>query len=279
MNLPLRISTKVRHGLSVPEVFGCLVALVAGVLIGAMYLGVDVRAMARGIFEDADEKAYTDSMAELDAAADAAAEAAQVELQGGDNSAVESETQNNSQGPGQPGATGESSASSDPSANQPASEGSADASEIANAYLSTDVSEVEEVTIRYWHELTVALQNESEQRNAVKDSGNDWQLFDHLSHRRNNHQTAVDALEELESRGVDDRVLEFAERAQAWHEAGVTLYSRAVDLLTDGPAAQLSGPYAQSWQSAATQHRMEERLLLDRQRAVHQYLRHRRGAP
>jgi hypothetical protein len=45
-------------------------------------------------------------------------------------------------------------------------------------------------------------------------------------------------------------------------------------LLTDAPTAQLTGPFAQSWQSAATQHRMEERLLLEKRKAVESYIRH-----
>jgi hypothetical protein len=60
----------------------------------------------------------------------------------------------------------------------------------------------------------------------------------------------------------------------AWHRDGVTLFSRALDLLTDAPSAQLSGPFAQSWQSAATQHQMEERLLRDKHNAVQAYLDH-----
>jgi hypothetical protein len=52
------------------------------------------------------------------------------------------------------------------------------------------------------------------------------------------------------------------------------LFKRALDLLTDAPSAQLSGPFAQAWQSKATQHQMEERLLADKHQAVQSYLDH-----
>jgi hypothetical protein len=69
-------------------------------------------------------------------------------------------------------------------------------------------------------------------------------------------------------------VLAYGEKALAWHQEGAKLYARAKDLLTDAPTAQLSGPFAQSWQSAATQHQMEERLLEEKRSAVQSYLEH-----
>jgi hypothetical protein len=69
-------------------------------------------------------------------------------------------------------------------------------------------------------------------------------------------------------------VLSYGEKVLAWHQDGAKLYARAKDLLTDAPTAQLSGPFAQSWQSAATQHQMEERLLAEKRAAVESYLAH-----
>jgi hypothetical protein len=58
----------------------------------------------------------------------------------------------------------------------------------------------------------------------------------------------------------------------SWQQAGARLYGRAVDLLTDAPTDQLTGPFAQSWQSAATQHRMEEKLVREKHFSVASYL-------
>jgi hypothetical protein len=69
-------------------------------------------------------------------------------------------------------------------------------------------------------------------------------------------------------------VMAYAKKARAWHDDGAKLFGRAVDLLTDAPTAQLSGPFAQSWQSAATQHKMEARLLAEKHAAVKTYLSH-----
>ncbi|MDC0934858.1 hypothetical protein OAS39_01135 [Pirellulales bacterium] len=277
MTIEPRFSFDRRRGVSMPELFGCLVALVAGAVIGALYLGVDVRAMTLGAFEGGDAE-VSQSSPDGEVATDG-----KVATTDGVQPAPLAAGEPASAGPSETAAV-ETVANA-----RPASNGSADnkplrvapsvVAEESDADLASEGGEIQDITNRYWHDLTVAMQTESKERNAVKGSGEDWQLFDHLSHRRDKHKTAVAALEKLESRGVDSRVVEFSERATEWHDAGVSLYGRAVDLLTDGPAAQLSGPYAQSWQSAATQHRMEERLLLERQRAVHQYLRHRQSAP
>jgi hypothetical protein len=99
-------------------------------------------------------------------------------------------------------------------------------------------------------------------------------LYEFLSCRSEGHAAAAKAIEELSTRGVDPHVTAYAEKAQAWHEEGAKLYGRALDLLTDAPSAQLSGPFVQSWQSAATQHRMEETLLEEKHAAVQRYLNH-----
>ena len=98
-------------------------------------------------------------------------------------------------------------------------------------------------------------------------------MFDYLTGRKDGHLKAAAAIAALDSRGVDDHVLAYAKKARAWHTDGAKLFGRAVDLLTDAPTAQLSGPFAQSWQSAATQHRMEARLLVEKHQAVDSYLR------
>ena len=132
----------------------------------------------------------------------------------------------------------------------------------------------EALTIAYWQALGACMRVEVKDRVPAIDAEGNWQLFDYLVGRKDGHQKAAAAIAALDPRGVDDHVLAYAEKARAWHEDGAKLFARAVDLLTDAPTAQLSGPFAQSWQSASTQHRMEARLLEEKQQAVQSYLDH-----
>jgi hypothetical protein len=128
------------------------------------------------------------------------------------------------------------------------------------------------LTLEYWDALGVCMRNEVKNRVPAIDSEGNWQLFDYLTGRKEGHLEAADAMTQLDSRGVDDHVMAYAVKARNWHREGAGLFGRALDLLTDAPSAQLSGPFAQSWQSAATQHRMEERLLAEKHEAVQSYL-------
>jgi hypothetical protein len=135
------------------------------------------------------------------------------------------------------------------------------------------------LTVAYWDALGVCMQEEVDRRVPAVDAEGNWQVFDYLTGRKDGHLNAADEIARLDVRGVDDHVLAYAKKARAWHIDGAKLFGRAVDLLTDAPTAQLSGPFAQSWQSAATQHRMEARLLEEKQQAVRSYLDHAYVAP
>jgi hypothetical protein len=130
------------------------------------------------------------------------------------------------------------------------------------------------LTLAYFDALAACMRDEEQNRVPAIDADGNWQLFDYLNGRKEGHGKAADAIAALDPRGVDDHVLAYAKKTRAWHLDGAKLFGRAVDLLTDAPTAQLSGPFAQSWQSAATQHRMEARLLAEKQQAVQTYLNH-----
>jgi hypothetical protein len=129
-------------------------------------------------------------------------------------------------------------------------------------------------TETYWKALQECMAHEADRRIAEDHAADGSQLYDYLSARSNGHETAAATIAQLDSRGVDPHVAACGERAQAWHKAGAALYAQAIDLLTGAPSAQLSGPLAQGWQNAATQHHMEERLLTEKFRAVQSYLQH-----
>ncbi|TWU25753.1 hypothetical protein Pla144_29650 [Bythopirellula polymerisocia] len=126
----------------------------------------------------------------------------------------------------------------------------------------------------YWDALTDCMLYEAKNRSQGFQADQEWQLYDYLTSRKQGHSQALETLKQLDEFGVDDRLIDHGRQVVIWNTSAVTLFERALALLTDGPSAGISGPFAQSWQSSATQLRMEESLILDKHNAVASYLDH-----
>lgn len=270
-----------RRGMSFFEIVGCLSAMVGGVVLGSMYLGVDVRSLALSAVRAARGASHS---------SDAVAAAPQVAAQATEAGATESTATATAtkvaaspvaaveQAETAPAAVTEAplETTATPAPANPTADPAKPA--IATPALEDVIELTDEqqkvLTRAYWAALDEYMKEEVVHRLAgIQDSGN-LQLYDYLSCRSEGHGAAAKRIAELSVRGVDVHVTAYAEKANAWHDAGAKLFGRALDLLTDAPSAQLSGPFAQSWQSAATQHRMEEKLLREKHEAVQTYLDH-----
>ena len=241
-----RFSTrpKSRRGLSFGEFVGCLIAVSGGVMLGSMYLGIDVKTMAIGILEKAeliepgqfgtDEEATPTNAPAEDAgtaeeasAGDRASEDMEsiptIEITEPDNN--EDQTNEN-----------RSELSSDSGATD------------SNGEFVVQLTEEQRASFTrlYWEKLVDAMQQESTNRLSAIAENPSWQLFDYLKHRQKGHQQAADAILSLDKQGIDAKVLDYSQKALQWHESGVKLHKRAVQLLTDAPSSELSGPFAQS---------------------------------
>jgi hypothetical protein len=286
-----------RRGLSILEFLAGFSALSAGVVLGSLYLGVNVKEMAYLALERAHIVDPRPTSAETaDAVANSATPApgSPTELQ---QSVVAGAAATTVAGepltPSTPAsASAPANAAVPPANHQPAPDAAPamDAETatatlpepVAGLFAREDLITPEQryaLTLAYWEALGACMRGEVDHRVPAIDAEGNWQLFDYLTGRKDGHLNAAAAIAALDARGVDDHVLAYAKKARAWHIDGAKLFGRAVDLLTDAPTAQLSGPFAQSWQSAATQHRMEARLLEEKQLAVRSYLDHAYQAP
>lgn len=258
------VPSSLRRGGAMLEFFGCAVALSGGLLLGSMYLGVDVKDVATKALEHA-EIISPPEASTVDPAA------VSVDLSVADGGAPKPSRA------------------------------------IFSDSLAIPPEQRRELTLAYWKAVDESMKSELAGRTAANAKSSDLAVFDYLtlrnqgpvkpakpvaaaplkSRRSKNgalyeyltmrgkgHAAAAEQIAKLSVRGVDGHVTSYAEKALAWHREGADLYSRALDLLTDAPSAQLSGPFAQAWQSKATQHRMEERLLADKHQAVQSYLDH-----
>ena len=266
MNSPRKAIARVRRnrrGLSFVEFVGCLLALASGVAIGSVYLGVDMKTLMVGILERAD-------LIDPDFFA-ATASAEQVAALAPVKSNVAQSVASNAGGAEAKLATTVAAAVTEDSP-QPAEEPAEIAATEPAAPLTDQQHQA--ATLAYWKGLSACIAEEKAQRSGNSIDFENWQLFDYLTLRRDGHRKAMAVIEQLDERGVDDRLLWHGRQVLSWHQAGAKLFGRAVDLLTDAPSDQLSGPFAQSWQSAATQHRMEEKLVREKHFSVASYLDH-----
>jgi len=251
-------SKRLRRGLSIIEFVGCLVALCGGVAMGLVYLGIDLQAVAADVLQ-------SPQMAEFQEMTFGASE---------DQPTAESKATPNE---ARAHATNPNGASLETEA-----EGNLEAAEESTASSETKSKPTEELTEvqrkkatqDYWKILVACVQEESLGSQSGFQAFENWQLLDYLTHRLEGHQQVIDQIKALDDHGVESRVTFHAKYVLSWHLAGTKLNQRALDLITDGPKADLKGPVAQSWQSAATQHRMEEKLIQERHLGVASYLAH-----
>jgi len=286
----MSLAARSRHGLSVLEFVGCLSAMIGGVVLGSMYLGVDVRRMGMAVLKQAQLIEAGDDAEPTTEAEPAGAKAkSSAEEPVAAGATVAPPTTPTIHATDAPGAPHESTptpeaakAEPQPTATAPVATPPAPAANNPLAKLlnredliSLTDDQRRTLTIAYWEALDACMKEESGNRLASIRSDGDFTLFDFLTCRKQGHQQAVQFISQLNLRGVDAHVAAYAEKALAWHKDGVTLFGRALDLLTDAPTAQFTGPFAQSWQSASTQHQMEERLLGEKHAAVQHYLDHK----
>jgi hypothetical protein len=256
------------------EFLGCAVALAGGLILGSMYLGVDVKGVTVKAMQHA----------EMISPPPAEPVALNIDVSA----------------PGSP-ATADSADSSKPDMATTTPAALSDALAIPAALRR-------ELTLAYWKGVDECMKNELAGRTSANTKSSDlevydyltlrnqkprspsakgtpapplktrrsknWALYEYLTMRSKGHRAAAEEIEKLDVRGVDGHVTAYAEKALDWHREGAELFSRALDLLTDAPSAQLGGPFAQAWQSKATQHQMEERLLAEKHQAVQSYLDH-----
>ncbi|MGI9429601.1 MAG: hypothetical protein ACR2NM_13140 [Bythopirellula sp.] len=248
-----------RRGISTVELIGCLAALAGGLVLGSIYLGVDVQAMAVGMLEKADievpEILNVKAKANPEASSDTSAEEHVTTVSPGESAAEELPTDS----------------IVEPTVELPVEEESSAAEEPRPEL--TDAEELA-ATRKYWKQLNQTVKTEASNRSQTIADPENWQLFDYLLHRKEGHKRAVEAIEQFDLHGVDPRLVSHVQQVLSWHRAGERLFDRAAQLLTNAPAGNLTGPFAQSWQSAATQHRMEEKLIANKHASIASYLQH-----
>ena len=192
---------RTQRGVTIVEFVGCLVALGGGVVLGSIYLGVDVQTLAAGILEKADIEVPALLREDAQASKAAPAEEITTESQSLD---LSSETPLDETG------TEENLLEQDattPTEDEALGEVASEGAELDGAEL-IEMTDAEKLasTQACWAALNECIREEVDNRSKSITEAGSWQLFDYLLHRKKGHQKVVEAIDHLDHLGVDPRL-------------------------------------------------------------------------
>jgi hypothetical protein len=245
-------------GLSVLEFIGCLMALVGGAWLGAIYLGIDVRHMAyvalskSELIEKVPER-WRPAAPEGTKAAPTSAElahAVQIELASlrGEITALRSTNKTR-----QPGPSGSGSSSS------------------ANKDALT-----KQQTTSYWNRIHEIVSEHSALQMAAETAATEGSATKLAALKARINRFAASALRAVPTENVDKALVALSKELADWHERSGDLYDRAVSLWESAARTQ-GGAITKDWEFAQLQLRNEARLMGDKFAAVRDSLSRRFG--
>jgi hypothetical protein len=235
-----------RAALTVLEFVGCVIAVVGGIWLGALYLGVDVRHVAHTALAEADlldkvppewrppgpeDKAMTRE--QLVATLREELGALRQEL-----SALR---------------TG-SEASPTNMTMLPANPGDAAASRVAS----------KQQTLAYWLRINEIALGEAALQQDAESAANGLNAARVFAIKGRISRFAAKSVEAIPSEGVDDLVMQFGRQLALWYDRGGELYERAVRIWETPTIGQNREQLNQDWRRTELQHRNEAVLLKDK---------------
>jgi hypothetical protein len=241
-----------RAGLTVLEFVGCVMAVVGGAWLGALYLGVDVRHVAYTALAEADllesvppelrpaspdenamtrEQLVTTLREEL-----GALRSELTSLRSGDESVLPA-----------PVVSVPETDDSEPDGPPPASK---------------------EKTMAYWMRISdialaeAALQKDAESASNAANAPRVFAIKGRIS------RFAAKSVEAVPAEGVDESVIRFGRQLSLWYNRGGELYERAVRIWETPTISQNREQLNEDWRSAESHHRNEARLVNEKAEAV-----------
>jgi hypothetical protein len=250
-----------RAGLSALEFVGCLMALVGGVWLGAIYLGVDVRHVVFGALAESDlmdkvpenwrpadpKEANAPTPQEL-------AESVQKELIALRQEIAALRT---SQYDGLAAASQEGGGQNAP---------------------TVDTQQLTKLaTLEYWSRLQIVVQNEIALQRDAESAATDGNATKVAALKGRISRLTASAIRALPIVHVDPVAVTLAKDIANWYEQGATLYDQAVAIWESSARSSGGGQLSKDWEQAQIQHRNEGRLLGDQVAAVRDSLTRRFG--
>jgi hypothetical protein len=238
-----RLRTRNRTGLTVLEFLGCVIAVVGGAWLGALYLGVDVRHLAHTALAESElldkvppewrppsPEDKTMTREQLVATLREELGALRHEL-----SSLR---------------TGGETDPTDVSTELPANTGPQGASK--------------ERSLDYWLRINEISLAEAALQKDAESAANDANAAQVFAIKGRICRFAAKSVEALPSDGVDEMVIQFGRQLALWYDRGGELYERAVRIWETPTIGQNREQLNQDWRRTELQHRNEALLLKDK---------------
>jgi hypothetical protein len=242
-----------RAGLSVLEFVGCFIAVVGGMWLGAIYLGVDLRRVAHEALTDTEllENVPEDwrpvAPEEEVVTREQLISTLREELSGLRNdisSLRDGEKADSGRGGSQSQKT------------------EAGTSKVAE-------QESKEKTLTYWNRLIEIASGESALQNDAAIAFNDANAAKVFAVKSRVSRFAAKAVDAVPQDGVERSVVQFGRQLGLWYERGSELYDKAVHIWESTAAgSQARAQLNDEWKRAELQYRNETRLLDEKSSAV-----------
>jgi hypothetical protein len=231
-----------RAGLTTLEFAGCVIAVVGGLWIGAVFLGVDMRHLAHRVLDEAElldsvpEEWRPTGANENNMTREQVVAMLRKELGSLRSEIVALRTA--------------AAAVGDP---ELLSEADLIAKERARAYWLR-LSEIARTEAALQRDAETTL----DERNAAKVFAIKGRIT----------RFAAKTVEAAESEGVDPTLIQFGKQLGEWYERTSDLYERAVQIWESPTTTQARSQLNKEWRASELQHRTEARLLIERAAAV-----------
>jgi hypothetical protein len=241
-----------RHGLTVLEFVGCVIAIVGGAWLGALYLGVDVRRLAYTALAEAELLESVPPQLRPTAPGDNAMTREQlVATLREELGALRSELKSLR--------SGEAVNLSATAVATPA--------DSADGHVEEPTASKEK-TLAYWLRISeialaeAALQKDAESTSNATNASRVFAIKGRIS------RFAAKSVEAIPSDGVDESVIRFGRQLALWYNRGGELYERAVRIWETPTISQNREQLNEDWRRAETHHHNEARLVTEKAEAV-----------
>jgi hypothetical protein len=239
-----------RRGLSVLEFIGCTIAVVGGIWLGAIYLGVDVRHIAHTALSETELLEKVPPHLRPPGPQDSVTREQLVATLREELGSLKSEI------------------SSLRAGDDTAGRGQPNASDQPQSTPGGATAPTQERSAAYWNRLNeIALGEAALQADAEKafDEANAAKVF---AIKGRICRFAAKAVETIPDEQVDPALIQFGRQLGLWYEHGGELYERAVQIWESATNSQGREQLNEDWRRAELHHKNEARLLRDKATAV-----------
>ncbi|MGD9635686.1 MAG: hypothetical protein AB7G28_07535 [Pirellulales bacterium] len=247
-----------RNGLSVLEFIGCLMALVGGIWLGAIYLGIDLHRVAfLALTESKLMNQVPESWRPVTPESEQAPSHAQLaESVRNELAALRGEITSLRESQGAKDVATQSVAQVPPNASAPAASSNS----------------AQPVTLEYWNRLAQIVQNNYTLQLGAESAATEGNATKVAAIKGRVSRLSATAIEALNTEKVDPALVTFGTDLATWYESGADLYDEAVRVWGASAGGQGNPQLAKEWQQANVQYENEGRLLRDRAKTLRETL-------